>query len=143
MLMSTTRIALVQQKSSHDKEANVRKGLLAVETAASNGAQIVAFAELAFERFYPQYPAGPDVKELAEPIPGPTTEAFSELARKLGVVVVLNLFELDGTKTFDSSPVINTDGDDAGRDPDDSYHRVRLLSRTGVLHAGRQRNPDL
>jgi len=108
--MSTTRIALVQQKSSHDKDANVHNGLLAVETAASNGAQIVAFAELAFERFYPQHPAGPNVKDLAEPIPGPTTEAFSELARKLGVVVVLNLFELDGSKTFDSSPVINTDG---------------------------------
>ena len=108
--MSTTRIALVQQKASPEKETNVRKGLAATASAASNGAQIIAFAELAFERFHPQNPAGPDAKELAEPIPGPTTEAFSDLAKKLGVVIVLNLFERDGEKTFDSSPVINTDG---------------------------------
>ena len=47
---------------------------------------------------------------LAEPIPGPTTEAFAALAAELGVVVVLNLFERDGERTFDSSPVLDADG---------------------------------
>ncbi len=108
--MSTTRIALVQQFSSSNKTANYQKGLQAVRTSASNGAQIISFAELAFERFYPQYPAGPNVVELAESIPGPLTDAFSAVAKELGVVIVLNLFEADGEKTYDSSPVIDSDG---------------------------------
>ena len=108
--MSTTRIALIQQKASHDKQANCENGLAAVREAASNGAQVIAFAELAFERFYPQNPAGSNAHELAETIPGPITDAFSKLAEELGVVLVLNLFEKDGDRTFDSSPVINADG---------------------------------
>jgi N-carbamoylputrescine amidase len=47
---------------------------------------------------------------MAEPIPGPTTEQFSKLAKKHGVVVVLNLFERDGERTYDASPVIDADG---------------------------------
>lgn len=108
--MSEVKLALVQQTACEDKQANVSRGLEAVKTAAREGAQIIAFAELAFERFYPQYTAGPDVNELAETIPGPTTDSFCQLAAELGVVIVLNLFELDGATTFDTSPVINSDG---------------------------------
>ena len=104
------RIALVQQQATPDKHSNVLKGLEALRTAASNGAHMVSFAELAFEPFYPQHPAGPDFRSLAEPIPGPVTEAFQKQAAELGVVVVLNLFERDGDRTFDSSPVIDADG---------------------------------
>ena len=103
-------IALVQQAASEDRQANVDAGLQAVRVAAHGGAQVIAFAELAFERFYPQEPATPEALAQAETIPGPTTEAFSALARELGVVLVLNLFERDGTRTFDSSPVIGVDG---------------------------------
>jgi len=46
----------------------------------------------------------------AEPIPGPTTDAFRSKARELGVAVVLNLFERDGGRTWDASPVIDADG---------------------------------
>ena len=108
--MAKTKIALVQQPAGEDKSENLRLGLEAVRQAAIDGAQVVAFAELAFERFYPQKPAGPNVRDLAETIPGPITDAFCELARECGIVVVLNLFEIDGDKTYDSSPVINTDG---------------------------------
>jgi N-carbamoylputrescine amidase len=109
------RIALVQQKAGRDKAHNVERGLRAVRTAAAHGAQLVAFAELAFELFYPQNPAGPDVLSLAEPIPGPTTRAFAVLAKELGVVVVLNMFERDGSRSFDCSPVIDADGTLVGR----------------------------
>ena len=108
-------IALVQQKAGPDKTHNVERGLKAVRTAAAHGAQLVAFAELAFERFHPQVPAGPDVLGLAEPVPGPTTRVFSALAKELGVVVVLNLFERDGNRTFDCSPVLDSDGTLVGR----------------------------
>jgi predicted amidohydrolase len=104
------QIALVQQRASADKQANVERGLEALQVAAANGSQLIAFAELAFERFYPQRPAGPDFANLAEPVPGPITVAFQEKAAELGVVVVLNLFERDGERTFDSSPVIDADG---------------------------------
>jgi len=114
------RIALVQQRATSDKQANVKRGLEALQTAAANGANLVCYAELAFEPFYPQRPAGPDFANLAERIPGPITEAFQAEAAGLGVVVVLNLFERDGDRTFDTSPVIDADG--------------RLLGRTRMIH---------
>lgn len=114
------RIALVQQHASNDKSENLARGLRAFEEAARNGAALVAYAELAFERFYPQNPAGADAARLAEPIPGPITDAFAKKARALGVVAVLNLFERDGSRTFDCSPVIDADG--------------TLLGRTRMIH---------
>jgi predicted amidohydrolase len=104
------KIALVQQHATKDKAANVARGLAALEDAARAGAAVVAYAELAFELFHPQRPATGDVRELAEPLDGPTVSAFREAARRLGVVVVPNLFERDGDHTYDSSPVIDADG---------------------------------
>jgi N-carbamoylputrescine amidase len=75
------RIALIQQQASPDKQANVERGLKALEEAAGRGARLVCFAELAFERFYPQRPAGASYRDLAEPIPGPTTNPFCDAAR--------------------------------------------------------------
>jgi N-carbamoylputrescine amidase len=94
--------------------------LTAFEAAARGGAARVAFAELAFEPFYPQNPAGPGSLAQAEPVPGPLTDAFAAKARELGVVAVLNLFERDGRRTFDCSPVIDADG--------------TLLGRTRMIH---------
>ena len=104
------RIALVQRKATEDLQENRQRGLEAVSEAAENRADVVCFAELAFEPFYPQHHATPEALAKAEPIPGPTTAAFSALAKELGIVVVLNLFERDGDKTFDASPVIDADG---------------------------------
>lgn len=104
------KIVLIQQHASADHESNIRRGAEAFKEAARAGASLVAFAELAFLRFLPQYQATHDALSLAEPIPGPTTELFSNLARDHGIVTVLNLFERDGTKTYDSSPVIDKDG---------------------------------
>ena len=109
------RVALVQQHSTGDKQENVARGLRAFETAARAGAELVAFAELAFEPFHPQEPAGPDAAALAEPVPGPLTDAFAAKARALGVVAVLNVFERDGARTFDCSPVVDADGSLLGR----------------------------
>ncbi|MBD3224216.1 MAG: carbon-nitrogen hydrolase family protein [Caldithrix sp.] len=103
-------IALIQQIAESDVQKNQQKGVQAVRRAASQGAQVVCFAELGFEPFYPQKPAEGDVRNLAEPIPGPTTEQFRALARELGIVIILNMYERDGSNTYDSSPVINRDG---------------------------------
>jgi predicted amidohydrolase len=114
------KIAVIQQHASRDKAENVARGLKHFDEAAAAGARLVCFAELAFEPFYPQRVAAGDVKSLAEPIPGPITAAFADRARRHRVVTVLNLFERDGSRTFDSSPVIDADG--------------RLLGVTRMLH---------
>ncbi len=115
------RIALVQQHAGADPAENLRRGVAAAERAAAAGARLVAVAELAFAPFHPRLPAaGAAPLRLAEPVPGPTTDAFSALARRLGVVVVLNLYERAGGRAFDSSPVLDADG--------------RLLGVTRMLH---------
>jgi predicted amidohydrolase len=108
--MRSMKIALIQQHATNDKQSNIARGLAALETAASNGAELACYAELAFEWFHPQRPASGDVKDLAEPLDGPIVHAFQDKARALGVVVVINLFERDGDHTYDSSPVIDADG---------------------------------
>ncbi|HEY3382943.1 MAG TPA: nitrilase-related carbon-nitrogen hydrolase [Vicinamibacterales bacterium] len=108
-------IALVQQRATGNRAANVAAGLEAVTAAAANGAKLICFAELAFEPFYPQTVATPELLSQAEPIPGPITEAFQQKAAEHGVVLVLNLFERDGDRTFDTSPVIDADGSLVGR----------------------------
>ena len=109
------RIALVQQRAGQDKAVNVERGLVALERAAEAGGELVCFAELAFEPFYPQNPAQNGYADFAEPVPGPITDAFSRRARELGVVVILNLFERHGDRCFDCSPVIDADGTLLGR----------------------------
>jgi N-carbamoylputrescine amidase len=109
------RIALVQQMATPDTHANVQRGLAAVDRAAADGADLVCFAELAFEPFYPQHRARPGFEELAQEVPGPVTDAFCAKAREHGVAIVLNLFERDGDRCFDCSPVVDADGSLLGR----------------------------
>ncbi len=114
------KLALIQQHATRNKEGNIARGIKALEEAASKGADLVAFPELAFEYFLPQHPATQVTLNLAEPIPGPTTELFSEKAEELGVVIILNVFERENEKTYDSSPVINADG--------------KILGKTRMIH---------
>jgi N-carbamoylputrescine amidase len=109
------KIALVQQHATRNREENIQRGVQALEEAASQGAKLVAFAELAFDWFLPQHPPQGDLLEQAEPIPGPSTDRFCELAKTHGVVVVLNLFEREGNRTYDASPVIDADGKIVGK----------------------------
>jgi len=115
------RIALVQHRAGSDVRANLARGLDAVTQAAAGGAKLVAFPELGFTPFFPCCrPTGPVPAALGETVPGPTTDAFASLAAKLGVVVVLNLYEREQERAYDSSPVIDADG--------------RLLGTTRMLH---------
>ena len=104
------RITLIQQSASADSKANLQKGLENARAAIENGAKIIVFPELAFSTFFPQKRLEGDRFDLAEPVPGPTTDVFVDLARKEGVVIVLNLYERDGDCAYDSSPVIDADG---------------------------------
>lgn len=114
------RVALIQREAGPDRAESTARGLASLEAAAEAGARLACFPELGFERFHPRRrPEGP-VADLAEPVPGPTTEAFAAKAAELGVVVVLNLLERAGDRTFDASPVIDADG--------------RLLGVTRMVH---------
>jgi N-carbamoylputrescine amidase len=114
------KIALIQLRPTEDHARSLRRGLDALEEAAAAGADLVVYPELAFTPFFPQHRGGPEARSLAEPVPGPTTALFQEAARRLGVVVVINLYERDGDRAFDTSPVIDADG--------------ALLGRTRMMH---------
>lgn len=114
------KIALIQQHATADKADNLARGLAALEEAARAGAEVAVFAELAFEPFYPQRVASGDVRALAENVPGPTTDAIAAAARRLGLVIVFNLFERADGATYDCSPVFDADG--------------TLLGRTRMIH---------
>jgi N-carbamoylputrescine amidase len=114
------QVALIQQAASGDHQANLERGLAAMEQAAAAGAGLVCFPELGFTRFFPQRRARGDVRRLAEPVPGPTTERVQRKAAELGLVAVVNLYELDGEHCYDTSPVIDADG--------------TLLGRTRMVH---------
>jgi predicted amidohydrolase len=105
------RIALVQQHCGFSREDNLRRALAAAERAADAGAELIAFAELGFERFHPQHacPQGPP-RELAEPISGPTIAALVRFAERRRVVVLPNLYERDGDATYDTTVAIDADG---------------------------------
>ena len=64
------KIALIQQHATRDKTDNMRRGLAALDAAAAERADVVGFAELAFERFHPQRPAGGDPLRARRTGPG-------------------------------------------------------------------------
>lgn len=109
------KIALVQHRVGRNKEDNIARGMNALQEAASHGAQLIACPELAFDFFLPQFSATQKSLDLAETILGPTTEIFCRKAKELKVVIVLNLFEREGDRTYDSSPVIDADGEIVGK----------------------------
>ena len=108
------RIALAQIASTRDRARNLERALAAIDRAAGAGADLVAFAEIVLDRFFPQQTCKDlpyDATALAEPVPGPITDAVAAKAREHSLVVVFNLYEVDDRgRFFDSSPVIDADG---------------------------------
>lgn len=114
------RIALAQLAAGPDRAANLERALAAMGRAAAAGADLVAFPEVVLDRFFPRRPDDIAALTLAEPIPGPSTEAIAARSRELGLVTVFNLYELDAGRRYDSSPVFDAGG--------------RLLGVTRMLH---------
>lgn len=108
------RVALAQLAASPDRAANLARALEVMGEARQAGADLIAFPEVILDRFFPQVPGDRKALDLAEPIPGPTSDRIAERARELGLVTVFNLYELEernGTgRRFDSSPVYDADG---------------------------------
>lgn len=103
-------IGLVQMKAVQSPEINLARAAEGVEKAARRGAQIISLQELFRTLYFPQE-QDKNYFRLAETIPGPTTELFSKLARRLRVVIVLPIFEMRNQKFFyNSATVIDADG---------------------------------
>ncbi|HVG10667.1 MAG TPA: nitrilase-related carbon-nitrogen hydrolase [Thermoanaerobaculia bacterium] len=104
------KIALAQLSAGPDRSANLARALETMTAAKRAGAELIVFPEVILDRFFPQVPGDREALKLAEPIPGPTSDAVSAKARELGLVTVFNLYELSQGHRFDSSPVFDADG---------------------------------
>ena len=113
-MRSKFKVALVQMSMSHDPSANMAKAVARVEEAAGSGARIVCLPEL-FRTPYFCQKEDPALFNLAEPLPGPSTELFGKLSAKLGVVVIVPVFERRAPGLYhNSAAVIDADGTIAG-----------------------------
>jgi N-carbamoylputrescine amidase len=109
-LKNIIKIGLIQSACGTDPAVNLKKTLAAAERAANEGAQIICTQELFRSQYFCQ---AEDHKyfELAEPVPGPTTQAFQDLARQRQVVVIASLFEKRASGVYhNTAAVIDADG---------------------------------
>ena len=109
------KIGLVQNRCSTDRGENLAAAERGVREAAGRGAQIICLQELFTSVYFCQVE---DHKyfELAEPIPGPTTEKMQSLAAELGVVLVASLFERRAPGVYhNTAAVIDADGTYLGK----------------------------
>ena len=88
----SVRVGVVQMRMSDNPDENMQKALQMTRDAISRGAEVICLPELFRSRYFCQTEdAG--FFELAEPIPGPSTDAFAQLAAKSGVAIIVSLFE--------------------------------------------------
>ena len=136
--MRNIKIGLVQQRCGADIEANVRKLEENIRRAAAQGAQLVVLQELHNSVYFCQTEDAA-LCELAEPIPGPSTERFGALAKELGIVLVLSLFERRAPGLYHNTAVVlEKDGTIAGKYrkmhiPDDPGYYEKFYFTPGDL----------
>src|SRR5438128_1708029 len=81
-------VGLVQMAMSADPDANLTKAVAKVSEAAAAGARLVCLPELFRSQYFAQH-EDPALFDLAEPVPGPSTEALGKVAKQAGVVVIV------------------------------------------------------
>lgn len=107
-------IAAIQQACSEDKSASLATTEMLVRKAAAGGAQLIVLQELHATQYFCQT-EDTSIFDLAESIPGPTSERLSDLARELGVVIVGSVFERRMNGVYHNTAiVIENDGSIAG-----------------------------
>ncbi|PZR28592.1 MAG: acyltransferase [Citrobacter freundii] len=136
--MSKVKVGLVQMSCSADKAANLQKAADKVREAAAKGAQIVCLQEL-FTSLYFCDVEDYDNFKLAEPIPGPSTDALSKVAKELGVVIIASLFEKRTEGLYhNTTAVLDADGSYLGKYrkmhiPDDPAYYEKFYFTPGDL----------
>ena len=131
-------VGLIQQSCSVDREANIAKSLDGIRRAAAGGARLVVLQELHTSLYFCQQEAL-DSFDSAETIPGPSTTRFAAIAKELGIVLVLSLFERRAPGLYhNTAVVIEQDGEIAGRYrkmhiPDDPGYHEKFYFTPGDL----------
>lgn len=113
--MSILKVGMVQQSCTTDIEANIAKLTENIRKCAASGAELVVLQELHNSVYFCQTEDA-SLCDLAETIPGPSTERFGAIARELGIVLVLSLFERRAPGLYhNTAVVIEKDGSIAGK----------------------------
>jgi N-carbamoylputrescine amidase len=124
--MTTLKAALIQQSCSDDRNGNLEKTCAMIRKAAASGARLVVLQELHTGPYFCQE-ENPDLFDLAEPIPGPSTETLGKLARELDVVIVASLFERRAPGLYHNTAVVlEKDGSIAG-----TYRKMHIPDDPG------------
>ena len=114
-MKKTLPVALIQERNHGDADANLSVIEARVAEAARRGARLVLLQELHNGAYFCQHESV-DEFDLAEPIPGPSTERLSRLAKAHGVVLVSSLFERRAAGLYHNTAVVfDTDGSIAGK----------------------------
>ena len=90
--MNKVKLGLVQMSCTANKDENLQRAISGIEEAARKGGQIICLQEL-FTSLYFCDEENYENFKLAEPVPGPSTEALSRVAVKNSVVIIASLFE--------------------------------------------------
>ena len=132
------RVGLIQQKNTSDIADNIRKLDANIRSCAEQGAELIVLQELHNSLYFCQT-ENTSIFDLAETIPGPSTNHFAEIAEKLGVVLVLSLFEKRAPGLYhNTAVVIEKDGEIAGKYrkmhiPDDPAYYEKFYFTPGDL----------
>jgi N-carbamoylputrescine amidase len=112
---TTVRIALIQGREQGSKQADLDYTIERIRTAAAEGAQVICTQEL-FNTPYFCRTQDTELFDLAEPIPGATTDALATVAGELGVVIIASLFERRASGVYhNTAAVIDADGSYLGK----------------------------
>ncbi len=132
------KIGILQQRVGDNVKANMQHIAEGIEKLTKDGAQLIVLQELHNSLYFCQT-ENVDNFDLAEPIPGPSTEFYGALARRLGVVIVTSLFEKRATGLYHNTAVVmERDGSIAGKYrkmhiPDDPAYYEKFYFTPGDL----------
>jgi N-carbamoylputrescine amidase len=136
--MSKVKVGLVQMSCSGDAKSNMDKAIAGIKDAAAKGANIVCLQELFTSLYFCDVEDYENFK-LAEPIPGPSTDTLSAVAKEAGVVVIASLFEKRAQGLYhNTTAVLDADGTYLGKYrkmhiPDDPAYFEKFYFTPGDL----------
>ena len=134
--MKELKIGFLQQHNTADTKDNILRLCEGISDLAKRGAQLIVLQELHNSLYFCQVESV-DNFDLAEPIPGPSTKLFGDLAKQFGVVIVTSLFEKRAPGLYHNTAVVlEKDGTIAGT------YRKTSVGRLGVMVCWDQWYPE-
>lgn len=136
--MNGIPVGIIQHGCESTRQANLQKSETLIRRAVREGARLVVLQELHTSRYFCQT-EDPDLFDLAEPIPGPSTSFFGALSRELGIVLVTSLFERRAPGIYHNTAVVfELNGSIAGKYrkmhiPDDPCYYEKFYFTPGDL----------